>query len=121
MSQDGSWQDVRARAGLNEANVAQHRERMEAERERSGPDGAAGDGYDVERAQHERLEELEQHARNLSTVIAALVQLHGEETAPGLHRLALTEEQLASAMDGTLSTFMDPNSGALLIRFRPLL
>lgn len=66
--------------------------------------------------------EMEQHAQNLCDALGALVRKYGEPVgtdAGPSWRVSLTETERMDAMGGTLSTNLDPNSGALLIRFRP--
>lgn len=70
------------------------------------------------RQNRDTLQEAKQRAERAETIVAALVRKYGEQVHGNGYRLVLTDAELEDT-PGVLSFNLDPNSGALLIRFRP--
>lgn len=111
MSQDGSWQDL-------DADAAERLERLGVPEAHPG-----GEAFIPRPSVTERTKEwarLVGELREARLTLAAIVTQHGEALGDGRYRLAVAPEHLETAKARRLTVVTEPNSGAMLLRVRPL-
>lgn len=93
MSRDGTWQDPEPHPG--------------------------GEAF-VPRALGLEIAKLAAELRAARLTIAAIVTQHGESLGDGRYRLVVDPAHLETAEARQLAVITEPNSGAMLLRVRPL-